>query len=270
MTWPCVKLPEWLDAFIYTTMKAPYCPLRIGLEVKKWSREEVLLYLGTYFPRSFAEAYRLFSDYFMKHVEVYGGICELSAFDIGCGTGGELVGLLLAIDQYLPSVERVRIKAHDGNPNNIPICEMVLEEYSKHSRLLIDAKVHNVSVDDACDANNMSACISGEFDFVISFKMFNEIIKARTFGSVNPYECIANAFTKNLSTNGKFCIADVVMLDEGSGRWLSRIMDDGLSRCGLQMQCQNSAYYDMFSVSHSQQSTDGSKLTWKIFGKGVV
>lgn len=49
-------LPEWLDNHIYNNLDAIYHPEFRDLLVIEWDRNELLKYLGTYFPRSYAEA----------------------------------------------------------------------------------------------------------------------------------------------------------------------------------------------------------------------
>ena len=62
-----MELPLWLDALIYDELKAQYCPRRSNMTNIDDDMEESLNYLGTYFPRSYVEAYCIFSDYFQKH-----------------------------------------------------------------------------------------------------------------------------------------------------------------------------------------------------------
>ena len=53
-----VQLPEWLDDIIYNEFGAVYEPRPQDVEYNPDQQFEfVQLYLGTYFPRSYAEAY---------------------------------------------------------------------------------------------------------------------------------------------------------------------------------------------------------------------
>ena len=82
-----LTLPDWLDRFIYNDLKGIYCRSNEDMTVIDWDKSDVLKYLGTYFPRSYTEAYCIFSHY-MKVVNPYEHKTELSIFDFGCGTGG--------------------------------------------------------------------------------------------------------------------------------------------------------------------------------------
>ena len=55
-----VILPIWLENYIYSDLKASYHKENKDMVVLEWGEEEILAYLGTYFPRSFAESYTIF------------------------------------------------------------------------------------------------------------------------------------------------------------------------------------------------------------------
>ena len=59
-----VILPRWLDNLIFERLGAKYCRSNADMTVIDWDKNNVLNYLGTYFPRSYAEAYCIFSDFF--------------------------------------------------------------------------------------------------------------------------------------------------------------------------------------------------------------
>ena len=110
-----VSLPKWLDDYIFNQLKANYCPSNSDMTVIDWDKSNVLNYLGTYFPRSYAEAYCIFSEYFKQHLKEWQNRESVSVFDFGCGTGGEIIGLLTAIEERLPYIEQVEIIVLDGN-----------------------------------------------------------------------------------------------------------------------------------------------------------
>lgn len=57
-------LPEWLDNYIFNILNAKYSPDHVRFEYNlNLSKEEVLIYLGTYFPRSYIEINSLFTDF---------------------------------------------------------------------------------------------------------------------------------------------------------------------------------------------------------------
>ena len=89
-----VVLPQWLDDLIFNELDAKYCRSNSDMTVIDWDRNDVLNYLGTYFPRSFAESYCIFQEYFARFTPQVLQKEELKIFDFGCGTGGEIVSVL--------------------------------------------------------------------------------------------------------------------------------------------------------------------------------
>ena len=59
-----VILPQWLDNLIFDRLGAKYCRSNADMTVIDWDKNDVLNYLGTYFPRSYAESYCIFSEFF--------------------------------------------------------------------------------------------------------------------------------------------------------------------------------------------------------------
>ena len=92
-----VSLPQWLDNYIFNQLKANYCPSHSDMTVIDWDKNNVLNYLGTYFPRSYAEAYCILGEYFNQHLSEWQNRESISVFDFGCGTGGEIIGLLTVL-----------------------------------------------------------------------------------------------------------------------------------------------------------------------------
>ena len=108
-----VTLPSWLDHLIFDEMGARYCRSNSDMTVIDWDKSEVLNYLGTYFPRSYAEAYCIFSNALSEEL-ISIDKHSVSIFDFGCGTGGEIFGLATAISEYsLDAI--INVHALDGN-----------------------------------------------------------------------------------------------------------------------------------------------------------
>ena len=99
--------------------------------VLEWNKDEIKKYLGTYFPRSYAESFCIFSNFLSKESRVYKNCQELSIFDFGCGTGGELVGFIMAITKQLPNIKKIEIRALDGNSYALRLLECILEKTAK-------------------------------------------------------------------------------------------------------------------------------------------
>ena len=110
-----MTLPLWLDHLLFKNLYAKYCRSNSNMVVIDWDQQDMLTYLGTYFPRSYVEAYQIFSDHFTTEIKEWKQRTAISIFDFGSGTGGEIIGLLMAIQDKLPCVKSVRVFAFDGN-----------------------------------------------------------------------------------------------------------------------------------------------------------
>ena len=100
-----VVLPKWLDNLIFDQLGAKYQRSNADMTVIDWDKNDVLNYLGTYFPRSYTESYCIFSDFFRNHPKQFANKTELSVFDFGCGTGGEIIGLLTVLSKCCPNIK---------------------------------------------------------------------------------------------------------------------------------------------------------------------
>ena len=86
-----VTIPEWLDRIIFDDFRAVYEPRPMEVVYNPDQPYDfVKLYLGTYFPRSYAEAYGITSQIlsikgFKEH---YINLEEINLLDFCCGTGG--------------------------------------------------------------------------------------------------------------------------------------------------------------------------------------
>ena len=59
-----IIIPKWLDDFLVRDLSAYFIRKNTDLVVLEWNEEDILGYLGTYFPRSYAESYRIFTLFF--------------------------------------------------------------------------------------------------------------------------------------------------------------------------------------------------------------
>ena len=71
-------LPKWLDSLIFDDLSASYCRQNQDMVVLEWDCDNIKKYLGTYFPRSYAESFCIFSNFLSKKKGVYENCQELS------------------------------------------------------------------------------------------------------------------------------------------------------------------------------------------------
>ena len=103
-------LPQWLDDLIYNELNGKYQPCNSDMTVIDWDKSDILNYLGTYFPRSYAESYCIFNNFFEKSPYFFSNKEELSIFDFGSGTGGEIIGLITIVEKYFSNIEKINVK----------------------------------------------------------------------------------------------------------------------------------------------------------------
>ena len=99
------RLPIWLDNYIFNDLKAQYSPNHERFDFNlDLSESDILKYLGTYFPRSYGESFCIFDNLFQN--KLYNAIFNahdnvINIVVVGCGTGGDLLGLLTIITKYI-------------------------------------------------------------------------------------------------------------------------------------------------------------------------
>jgi len=257
-------LPAWLDSFIFDTLNAKFNRTNQDMLVIDWDKTMMLDYLGTYFPRSFAESYCIYKGYFHANAKLYSERRELSVFDFGCGTGGELIGMLCALSEQNNSLSKVTIKALDGNVHALRLLESIIRELQKRVDFEIDLRVSPIEIDDVYDLSILDAILSQSFDIIMSFKAICEFVTKQQFEAHNPYEHIIHTFSRKLAKDGIMCLADVTTYSDVSQDWLPKMMDAGISRNEMSVLMANEGYNETYTISHSHQKGDKSKIAWRI------
>ena len=225
----------------------------------------MLSYLGTYFPRSFAESYCIFSEYFSKFKHQYEANTSISLFDFGCGTGGEIIGFIVAVSEILPNIETIELRALDGNVHELRCLEVILAEAASITGLKIESQFMPITIDDFYDMNVVTDVITQKYDFIIAFKVICEFVTKKEFKEKNPYEHIINTFLPKLSERGIVCIADITTYNEVSKEWLTQMLDRASEICDVTVVNRNQGYNEAFFVSHSLKRCDKSKIAWRIY-----
>ena len=231
--------------------------------VLHWNRAEMLKYLGTYFPRSFAESYCIFTKYFDEYKNVFVNIETLNIFDFGCGSGGELLGLLwAAIESF--DFQIINIRALDGNFNALRLLESILERFKKDCHTGIRLNIMPLRIDDIYDMSVIGSHIPTDNHIILIFKSICEMATLRQFDEKNPYNHVLDIMSNKLSPNGIICLADVSSFNEGQHEWLPKLIDKACNDTGSKVCMRNDNYNEVFYVSHSCKLRDTSKLSWRI------
>lgn len=256
-------LPDWLDLFIYNDLNGVYCKSNKDMVVIDWEKDDVLKYLGTYFPRSYTEAYCIVSQY-LDVANPFSDKTEISLFDFGCGTGGEIIGTITAIVERNPNLQHINILALDGNYYALRIFERILVKYCTKSSIHITYKVVPLEIDDFYDLSVLDCVIDQKFDMVISFKAICEFVTKQRFEQNNAYAHIAKFFLPRINSGGILLLADVTTYNNVSQEWLPHMMDEGLAKAKCKVVAKNNGYNQAFFVTHSKKKEDISKIAWRL------
>lgn len=259
-----MKLPDWLDKYLFEELGAKYQPSYSDMTNIHDDKEKVLNYLGTYFPRSYAESYSIFSKYFDSHFTEYCNREELSVFDFGCGTGGEIIGLLTVLNEKFTSLKKVRIVALDGNQHALLKFEKILSEFKKISSLEISNRPSAIRIDDFYDLEVLDYVMTEDFDIIMTFKAICEFVTEQEFENQNPYKHIVEFMLPKLKDNGIILLEDVTTKNSISQEWLPKMMDKGLNAIDCDVVYKNEGYNQTYMITHSHKPNDVSKVAWRI------
>ncbi|WP_280766870.1 class I SAM-dependent methyltransferase [Parabacteroides sp. PFB2-10] len=280
-------LPDWLDSYIFKELGGIYSPDYIRYEYNlDLSKEEVKTYLGTYFPRSYAESFCIF-DNLLSNGNYFSEIQlkrELSILDFGCGTGGEIIGLLMALTKYHPDIENINILALDGNHYALRRLESIIDQFRLHCQYSINLIVGPIAVSDSSDIELMKDVIQGSFDYILSFKAICELISKKRIPE-NAYKYIAEILASKLTEKGIMVILDVTVKSPAIGTFYPIYMNNGLrefvkksnnsfktliplSCYRYERACTQECFSQrLFKITHSRKQNDLSKVSYRILGR---
>jgi rRNA-processing protein FCF1 len=285
----CLKtntsLPAWLDSLIFNQLHAEYSPdferFDYNLDL---TEDENKKYLGTYFPRSYTEAFCIFDNIFQNRVyqKVVFPKSSLNILSIGCGTGGDLIGLLTIIEKYCNTNITLNIWAIDGNKNALNILTEIVGKFKtitcKKINLNILQSIFNAKVEESIAKDEIN---KRQYDFIISFKMITEIISAGKGNADNSYFNFFKRFTPLLSDRGLYVLLDVTTMQEHNYIHNPILMNNQANKALQELQnhktllplscniyeknCTSDCFtQQQFTVSHSKRTNDISKVTYRI------
>ncbi len=280
-----IILPQWLDKIIYETFEAVFEPRPHDVVYNPDQPYDfVKLYLGTYFPRSFAEACciieRLLDN--TEYADVLSEIEEINIFDFCCGTGGEIFGMIYTLQSRLPNLKRINIDAVDANPDSVRFLYHLIEEIKKEDEIAIEILINPqcLFIENEQSITDLINIFNRQYHFILSFKALNEFIQSNTFPEENVYRKITEYFLPLLSSNGIFILSDVTTKLNNSSLFYPEFMNKGLNTfvrlnsdyksiiphaCYYEENNCNGCYMqEVFTVSHSRKKDDITKIAYRI------
>jgi len=279
------SLPKYLDELIF----GGYYGAKYQPDFKRYTynkdldEEELLTYLGTYFPRSYCESFCIFNDVFSNE-DYERRIQEsenITILDIGCGSGGEIIGLLEILEQRIPQNLPLDIYTFDGNAQVQDILMDLIGQFQKETNSPRQIQIYtNITdfINEATFAITAKEIETMHFDFIMCNKMCNELISKHHI--TDAYYNICQYFAPLLSKNGVLCLLDVTTRDEKSGCFYPMLLNQQVNRftknnsefstvmplsCANHSDCNNLCFTERkYYVTHSMKEKDLSKVAFRL------
>lgn len=281
-----VDFPKWLDKYLFSDLGAKYSPNHSRFEYNlNLNTGEIKVYLGTYFPRSFVEVKSIFEEFSQNsnYLSLVGERTSVSILDLGCGTGGDIFGLLSFLEKYEPPLESVKLLAIDGNQIALRFFEKIMAEFKKHSRLKIDYRIGPVFIESENDLNLVSDVLSDKYDLILSCKAICEMLAKRRIKN-KAYKQTASMLSSKLTDKGIMLIEDVTIKSPATEKFIPYMLNAELNEfvaendefatiyptaCkDKESKCINGCFFKKeIRVTHSAKNNDISKIIYRIIGK---
>lgn len=281
----CVTLPTLLDDIIFNEFGAEYNLQPEAVQYTPDNTDFDKIYLGTYFPRSYAEAYcimeRLLGN--RTYFEALVDECELNILDFCCGTGGEILGLIFILQEKLPDLKRIYIDAFDANQMYIFNLFHIINKIKEHLRIEVDINPQCIFVDNEQHLDAVVNTANKQYHVILSFKALNEFIQGNTFPKENIYKKVAEKFLPLLSDNGVLILSDLTNKYNKGGFFYPTKMNEGINALlrtnsayksifpytcyRYEHKCGGCYMQDVIYVTHSRRPRDISKVAYRIIGK---
>lgn len=221
-------MPEWFKAYIkqFEVNSGKQFGIR---KTYQFDRNQWLEYLcDSSFPSTFMAGYKIVKNLLENTViaDRMRSKESLSIVDIGCGNGGATIGVITAIEECLPKIKSIHIEAYDYNKNALDIFKNCLNAYSSYSKIIITPTFQKVAIvakkenDKKNEGKFTLDSLSDQFfykksfDFILCFKMINELILNHEFEIKSAYYNFFDKFASKLSDYGFLIVLDVFMSAE--------------------------------------------------------
>lgn len=280
------RLPKWLDKFLYSDLKAEYYPdfekFEFNLNLTGY---DLLRYLGTYFPRSYAETKCIIDDLFLNHSFklAHSNLHSYNILDIGCGSGGNLIGLLEALVKNNEKVSEFNIYTLDGNVEAIGIMKSIIAQFVLQYGKKINLKTCNKKLNQITEIEDYTNEFeSKSFHWILTSKFIGELVSENIVSNCNAYYELTSLLCPLLNRIGLLIEIDVtikakndnylpIMLNSQIRKFLSENPNytvlAPLSCNNYSSICHNECFCQQtFTISHSHKLNDISRVVYKIIG----
>jgi len=193
-------------------------------------------YLDRYFPRSVCESYLVFSELFSNSEirDRFTSMTPIRILSYGTGTGGDLLGTLMAMKEAGLIKKEILILAIEGNEDAREKLQCLIKFFQKKFSSSVKYRIEPYHVEVIKKNSNMEAQFNSpllskstmEFDIIETSKMLNEIVRAGAIRAYANFEY--QVVEKKLSENGLAVLLDVPILvepkNETEPRWTPMLL----------------------------------------------
>ncbi len=281
-----ITLPQYLDDIIFNELGAEYNPQPEAVQRTSDNPDFDKIYLGTYFPRSYVEAYcimgRLLGN--KTYFDALANEQELNILDFCCGTGGEILGLTCILQEKLPNLKRINIDAFDANEMYIFNMFHIIEKAQEHlQNIEVSINPQCIFVENEQHLDDIVNATNRQYHMVLSFKALNEFIQGNIFTDDNVYKKVAEKFLPLLTDNGILILSDLTNKYDKGNFFYPVKMNEGLNSLlrankayksifpftcyHYEHKCKGCYMQDIIYVTHSRKIRDISKVAYRIIGK---
>lgn len=217
------QLPDFLDDLL-ERMNAAYSPQyrSISRTFSDADEQQNRMYLGTYFPRTVIESWNIFTE--LLSIPVIQAAFRqkdiIRLLDIGSGTGGAVVGALLALDGWGQCEATVAITALDTNQTALAKQGEILDSLRDHLAFNLDFELRCRQL--PCDLEGFIPAFSAfldqeghRYDLVTCWKSLCEFYNAGFAPAQGIIRNLLSLVSQVLVPNGLCVVADITSTDNG-------------------------------------------------------
>lgn len=227
----CTELPTFLDDLL-DKINAVYAPQGINARFNfDADAEDNRIYFGTYFPRTVVESWNIFSELLAIPTigEIFSKKRVIRIFDVGSGTGGAIVGFLLALENWKPYRAAVEITAIDYNQDALDQQSMMLDAISDRFSFSLKKEMRcqplPFDLNGFVDAfSKLSEAEENKYDIVIFWKCFSEFYNVNYASAQGVLKTALVYASQLLVQHGLCTVADVTSKDNGY-EYFSRVLN---------------------------------------------
>jgi hypothetical protein len=276
-------LPNWLDGVLFDALGGRHEPNWQRFERNlDLNEDEVKIYLGTYFPRTYAEAFCIFDSLLAndEYSAAWSKKTEASILDLGTGTGGNLVGLLTALAKHCPRLRRVSVHGFDGNPLALEAAKTILSSFLCQAPFIVDATFREHRI---LSLNDLPSPERNDYDFITSFKMGGEIVSSGIGVADDFYHQFLVAYATLLSATGLLILLDVTTKPAHT-HFYPQLLNEQVSRfirthlgfatlvpvpCHIhETRCSQTCFTQKeFAVTHRSARNDRSRVAYRVVAR---